>query len=411
MKDGYILQVMDFAMNFNNHYQDEVQSAYWSGTQMTIHGTINFFNCMQQGCDELVMLALVHITDDLKHYSFLVRAAQNLTFHYLVDLDIPLHLIVQFCDNCSAQYKSRRPFAEMARSALSIICVYFGEKHGKSHSDALFGHLKAWMWTDAYDFYKHCREFYQMPIMEDDCCQHYRVEFQFIRPSDVKRHQDCDLDQRVEHTHDCYSMRNTPRPLELKVRYIPCLCPSCIADDGSKCFNSDYVDPLKTVQLIPKKGSNKNKYEKRKCPDAHILAEHITTNAVNENNEDLSSDEELPEISFDVDPFKKWQERRNSDENAVTDSVTDQKNDHVTDRTVQHGDSVELDPSDKNSSKAGNTKFCTWKNVEEEITADDFITPVSNQTVTLKSLRFVKKVPRNFSCQEKIYFLFQMLIL
>ena len=29
---GYLLQVMDFVMNFSNHYQDEVQSAYYSAT-------------------------------------------------------------------------------------------------------------------------------------------------------------------------------------------------------------------------------------------------------------------------------------------------------------------------------------------------------------------------------------------
>ena len=86
---SYILQVLDFAMNFNNWYQDEVQSAYWSGTQTTIHGTVNFFRC-PNGCNELVTLALVHLTDDHKHNSFLVRATQNLTFKYLVELGNPL---------------------------------------------------------------------------------------------------------------------------------------------------------------------------------------------------------------------------------------------------------------------------------------------------------------------------------
>ena len=50
---GYLLQVMDFALNFNYWYQDEVQSAYWCGTQMTIHATINFFLC-PRGCKQLV---------------------------------------------------------------------------------------------------------------------------------------------------------------------------------------------------------------------------------------------------------------------------------------------------------------------------------------------------------------------
>ena len=30
LMEGYVLQVMDFAMNFSNRYQDEVQSAYWN---------------------------------------------------------------------------------------------------------------------------------------------------------------------------------------------------------------------------------------------------------------------------------------------------------------------------------------------------------------------------------------------
>ena len=118
---GYMLQVMDFAMNFNNWYQDEVQSAYWTGTQMMIHATIHFYRCLQDGCNEIVTLALVHLSDDMKHDSFLSRVAQNLTFRYLTDLGIPLELIIQFCDNYAAQYKSRHPFVELAKCSLDVI--------------------------------------------------------------------------------------------------------------------------------------------------------------------------------------------------------------------------------------------------------------------------------------------------
>ena len=146
---------------------------YWCGTQTTIHGTVNFFPCPRQNCKEIVTLSLVHITDDLKHDSFLSRAVQNLTFKHLVNFGILLDLIIQFCDNCVAQYKSCRPFAELARLSLNIISIYLGEKHGKSHADALFGHLKAWMTynirnrhfvvRNAQDFFKFCRE-YNRPL-------------------------------------------------------------------------------------------------------------------------------------------------------------------------------------------------------------------------------------------------------
>ena len=107
LEQGYLLQVLDFAMNFNNRYQDEVQSAYWTGTKTTIHGTVNFFKCQNTGCKEIVTLALVHISADMKHDGFLARAVMNMCFKYLVQAGVPLKLVIQFCDNCAAQYKSR----------------------------------------------------------------------------------------------------------------------------------------------------------------------------------------------------------------------------------------------------------------------------------------------------------------
>ena len=132
LQEGYLLQVMDFAMNYSNRLQDEIQSAYYGGTQTTIHGTVNFFTCPNSGCEEVVTLVLVHISDDLKHDSFLSRAAMNMTFKYLVQIGIPLHVVIQFCDNCASQYKSRRPFVEIVRCSLNLIRVYYGEKHGKA---------------------------------------------------------------------------------------------------------------------------------------------------------------------------------------------------------------------------------------------------------------------------------------
>ena len=252
-------------MNYNNRYQDEVQSAYWSGSQTMIHGTVNFYKCLQNGCNEVVTHALVHITDDLKHDSFLARAAMNKTFAHLSEARVPLELILQFCDNCAAKYKSRRPFVEISRCSVNLIRTYFGEKHGKSHADALFGRLKAWMShkirvrqfivKSAFDFYKYCREFYETPVLHG-CCQHYRVHFEFIRPSDMRCHQDSDLDKAIENTQKLYSVRNTDQPLQLKVRSVPCLCTPCIQESG-QCENYSHTDPWKLVTLIPSKGSNK----------------------------------------------------------------------------------------------------------------------------------------------------------
>ena len=395
MMRGYVLQVMDFAMNFNNRYQDEVQSAYWGGSQTTIHATINFFRCLSEGCSELVTLALVHISDDLHHDSFLSRAAMNLTLQYLVDIGVPLDLIIQFCDNCASQYKSRRPFVEIARCAIAIIRIYFGEKHGKSHADALFGRLKAWMAhkikvchfvvKNAFDFYKYCREYYQTPV-KVGCCQHYRVEFQFIRPSDIRRHQDSDLDQPVPKTQQIYAVRNTTEPLQLKVRSVPCLCQPCI-DESGECMNSTQTDDWNLVHLIPTKNSNKRKYQKRKVPTRKLPLEvPVEQNVIeHEEQEDISyincyssedDDDNLPEISFDAELPKRKEKNKNEKgegkgkkkktqkatkvSNIVTKTVTDTVTDTVS-VTVNRG-------------KTRSQIDCTWvndiENIQEQVSSE-----------------------------------------
>ena len=51
----------------------------------------------------------------------------------------------------------------------------------------------------------------------------------------------------------------------MKVREVPCLCPHCIADDG-ECDNYAFTDKWRTVNLVPIKGENMRKHEKRPDP-------------------------------------------------------------------------------------------------------------------------------------------------
>ena len=80
VQNGQVVQIFDFAMNFRNLYQDEVQSAYWDSTQTSIHAVINSFLCPNQGCTDTVTLILAQITDDLHHGSFVARAGHDAAF-------------------------------------------------------------------------------------------------------------------------------------------------------------------------------------------------------------------------------------------------------------------------------------------------------------------------------------------
>ena len=315
LKSGYIVQIFDFAMNYQNIYQDEVQSANWNSTQTSIHAIINYFLCPNENCNKVVTLNLVQISEDKHHDSFLAHAAHDVAFRYLAQMGLSMDMIIQFCDNCSGQYKSRRSFAELARSPLQIIRVFFGEKHGKSHCDAFFGCLKAWMThkiksrqviiTSAHDFFRFCQTDYETPPAPAGTYQHYRVMFQYLRPSDVHRHQDCNLDQAVPGTMKIYSVRNTEYPFKLKLRSVPCLCSSCVLENGDPCNNSSYTDNWQNVDLIPVKGDRKPKHQKCKHPKDCVQAvQHRnqntrpTQNTCDDNDDDEDS---LPLMSFERD--------------------------------------------------------------------------------------------------------------
>ena len=219
----------------------------------------------------------------------------------------------------------------------------------------------------------------------------------------MRRHHDADLDQAVPKTQALYSVRNTPEPLTLKVRSVPCLCDPCIEDKG-QCLNASRTDPWKLIQLILQKGVNKRKYQKRKRPEACIQesacldmendqpacdqnsdARHEENNqsaqkqnpAIQNNNRDefldVDSDVEIPEISIDFDlaeELRKKTEKKtktgldslknvNSRTDAVTDTVTDHENEGTT---------------HKNS--ANNS--INWINVNEDIVTEEVLHSESN---------------------------------
>ena len=288
LQPGQLAQIFDFSMNFRNLRQHEVQPAFWDCTQTAIHVIINMFRCYKQGCSGICTLTTCQITADLNHDSFVTRAAHNRTFKFLGEQGVPMDVVFQFSDNCSSQYKSRRPFVEMARNPLNIIRVYFGERHGKNVCDGFFGRLKAWMSyniktenaqiTNAYDFYTFCRDNYRPPP-QPGVCDHGKVEFQYLTPQDIQRHVDTDLEKSLAGTRSIYSVRNTPDPL--KIRNVACLCPPCVEDKGDQCLNYKHTDNWREVTLQPKK-----RLTKKPDPRVHVPNIHSHNNVVDHSGAD-----------------------------------------------------------------------------------------------------------------------------
>ena len=297
LKRGIIIQHMDFAQNYQCRYDTEIQDNYWTGTQVTIHGLINYYTCPNEECKKVVTDYLVHISDDMKHDSFVSRAAQKKSGDYLLSKYLDINLLVQFSDNCASQYKSRRPFAEMSRNPIPIVRIFFGEKHGKGAVDGLFGRIKNWIdynvrckqfvVSTAEEFLQVCQDNYVLKTTHrtENCpLDHVFIKFDFLYPRDIRRKQDCDLEQGIPGTRSFYMVKNTPNMLELKVKHVPCVCRGCLFDDGP-CINEEFSDPWQVVKLEPVKGESTTKHEKQRDPRKH--RDEIVT--------DISSEDEAPE--------------------------------------------------------------------------------------------------------------------
>ena len=344
LKPGELAQIFDFLMNFRNIRQDEVQPAFWDCSQTAIHVIINIFPCSKVGCSGLVTMTVCQITADLLHDSFVTRAAHDGNFKLLAEKGIRMETVFQFSDNCGAQYKSRRPFVELGRSPLNIIRVYFGERHGKNMCDGFFGCLKAWMSfniktknvqvTHARDFFRFCKDKYRPRQGNSSECDHNPVEFQYFDAKDIRRHQDCDLDKSVPGTISLYSVRNTPNPMVLKVRNVPCLCEPCIKDNGDICLNYKHTDPWREVKLQTKKKLTKKADPRRFAPTP--IEQVMCPISPNEDNVELQTD-------VIITHFEDSMQKEDAHFIDLTNAAqhVDEVGDIYVDLTAQQGEEVE----------------------------------------------------------------------
>ena len=212
------------------------------------------------------------------------------------------------------------------------------------------------------------------------------------------------MDHAVPQTQKLYSVHNTPEPLQLKVRAVPCLCPVCITEEGD-CENSEHTDPWKVVDLVPEKGANLRKYQKKKRPDEHVrrsrdpdtkVAQCETNTQSNQPLEvstpeeivEEDSDEELPTISIGFDLEKHLAERRKKRmQKKAEEKIISETDAPVTDAPV-------TDDKDKQ------TTVCSWVNISEEILPEDFEsicnTPKSDGSDDIEIIEVCERNSREF---------------
>jgi hypothetical protein len=141
----WLLTIEDYSENFRTLYQDEIQSAHYQYTQVTLNCQVSWYQC--PNCRSQIHEAAAFISSDLTHDPHAI-----LTFHreyseYLAQHGVKIDHQVFFSDGCPTQYKAKLPFEHVRTSSETLghssERCYFGTRHGKSECDALGGMLKS----------------------------------------------------------------------------------------------------------------------------------------------------------------------------------------------------------------------------------------------------------------------------
>ncbi len=229
------LMVMDFAQNYEIRHADEPQSSHWHHKQVTLHPVVTYFGCPD--CEKPRKMDLIMMSDDQEHDAHAVKAFEDTAVGYLrEEVGLNVTRVIQFTDNCAAQYKSKLPFQYISEHTIPWERHYFGAKHGKGPADAAIGHLKRRLddhqRTEQCDF-RSAEDIYDFALKNlivtrdvDGCCH---PQSMFFYVTDIDRTTPVTA-KTLPGTQQLHSVRSTGVPGYIERWDNSCFCPICELD-------------------------------------------------------------------------------------------------------------------------------------------------------------------------------------
>ena len=261
-----------------NQFQDEPQSLFWYHTQTVTHPIINYYIC-PQCAKKIVTDEHIIISDNIKHYKQAVRTFEEASLGFLASEGIVPMKKIQFCNNCSQQYKSRWCFYYMSKSDVPSLRCYFGAHHSKGTANGCVGQVKSTatrdinsreaLIKDAKSFYGFMVQKLEKPHPGNGKCfpDHFHQMFFYITDFTTKDplEQNCETSKGTQKIH---SVRTNDKEMEIEARLVPCLCPQCLSNQDGTCPNKEYRGNWIPYDLIMNTGESlilESTKKKMKC--------------------------------------------------------------------------------------------------------------------------------------------------
>ena len=240
---GEVIVNMDFAENYGCKSVEEIQSAYWNQTAVTLHPVVMYF---KQNTDELKHQSIVVVSDEMGHNSSTVLTILDKIMPKIKYYVPNVRKVHYFTDSPTSQYRNKTIFNVIANHEELYSCQaiwnYFEAGHGKGPCDGLGGTTKR-MADDAVKSGKatiqDAADFFQWTQSEN--CTMKTVQFMFVSSTD------CQQKSRTINTYDIKPIKGTMKIHAVVGRgnnliltsNVSCYCTDCIK--GEACMSNQWT--------------------------------------------------------------------------------------------------------------------------------------------------------------------------
>jgi hypothetical protein len=143
LPEGHVIVQMDFAENFTCSSAEEVQSAYWNPSAVTLHPVVTYYRALD---GKLAHENYVFVSDDLAHNFGTVYAILDKLMP-MIKMKIPhLKTVHYWTDSPSSQYRNKSSFYIVSDHetifGASAVWNFFESGHGKGPCDGIGGTSK-----------------------------------------------------------------------------------------------------------------------------------------------------------------------------------------------------------------------------------------------------------------------------
>ncbi|CAC5395762.1 unnamed protein product [Mytilus coruscus] len=143
LPDNHALVQMDFAENYSCQTLEEIQSAYWNASMVTLHPTITYVRSTD---GSIVHFSTVYVSSVLQHNASMVYAILKDLINHLKDDNPELTNIHFWTDSPTSQYRNKSIFDLISscetKFSIKASWHYFECGHGKGPCDGIGGTTK-----------------------------------------------------------------------------------------------------------------------------------------------------------------------------------------------------------------------------------------------------------------------------